>query len=477
MAASIQLSRLTIESSSASGGLSTVHSCLTPDGGRQLLKLYSDEAREELDAEALHLVVEAPLVAPVQQPLWGHTCWPEAVVLDGGSIAGVLMPSASVEYFESPDSPRHMNRIGRPPEDSAWPYYQVPQKIARVGKLVGLVQQLHRRGVVVGDVHPRNVLIGAADAEPKVCLIDCDSVVVHGKSAFHPRQPLDWKIEVPSGGNDFSRATDYGKLGLLALRVLYEDFALNSFDLDALEVVLKRRDIDLLDRAARGWYSDQDEVAWGSLAGTWEKFDRGDAKLYYRNDEFEFQRWSSEIWPLPVTQTERPVEPEAAADEQTRSRSRSRTRSEAGAGVAAKAEPLANPEAASTSSGWLDATFGVLLVSVSLLSMLFALIVVVLGGVMLGSGDIAVFFGVDTGPAAARPAGAIVLAVLAGLFAVFGAGIVAVIAEWTARVVVPLLSGIAIISALVFFGPPQQHVSAVAGKVPGLGWIVPHEGK
>jgi len=103
--------------------------------------------------------------------------------------------------------------------------------------------------------------------------------------------------------------------------------------------------------------------------------------------------------------------------------------------------------------------------------------VVVLGGVMLGSGDVAVLFGSRRVPAAPRSSGAVTMAVITGLLAVLGAGVVGSLAEWPKRVMIPLLAGIALISALVFFGPPQQHVSAVAGKVPWLGSIVPHAGE
>ena len=54
---------------------------------------------------------------------------------------------------------------------------------------------LHRHAIVASDIAPNNLLVafGAGD-EPEVCLIDCDSMVFHGRQALTSVQTGDWEI-------------------------------------------------------------------------------------------------------------------------------------------------------------------------------------------------------------------------------------------------------------------------------------------
>ena len=54
---------------------------------------------------------------------------------------------------------------------------------------------LHRHAVVASDIAPNNLLVAFGDAdEPAVCLIDCDSMVFHGRQALPSVQTGDWDI-------------------------------------------------------------------------------------------------------------------------------------------------------------------------------------------------------------------------------------------------------------------------------------------
>ncbi|HUA70698.1 MAG TPA: hypothetical protein VMA96_06445 [Solirubrobacteraceae bacterium] len=79
---------------------------------------------------------------------------------------------------------------------------------------------LHRHAIVASDISPNNVLIafGAGD-EPEVCLIDCDSMVFHGRQALTPVQTGDWELPAAYGESPNTRAADAYKLGLVVLRL------------------------------------------------------------------------------------------------------------------------------------------------------------------------------------------------------------------------------------------------------------------
>ncbi len=79
---------------------------------------------------------------------------------------------------------------------------------------------LHRHAIVASDIAPNNVLIafGAGD-EPEVCLIDCDSMVFHGRQALTSVQTGDWELPAAYGESPNTRAADAYKLGLVVLRL------------------------------------------------------------------------------------------------------------------------------------------------------------------------------------------------------------------------------------------------------------------
>ena len=79
---------------------------------------------------------------------------------------------------------------------------------------------LHRHAIVASDIAPNNLLVafGAGD-EPAVCLIDCDSMVFHGRQALTSVQTGDWEIPAVFGEPPSTRAADAYKLGLVVLRL------------------------------------------------------------------------------------------------------------------------------------------------------------------------------------------------------------------------------------------------------------------
>jgi eukaryotic-like serine/threonine-protein kinase len=79
---------------------------------------------------------------------------------------------------------------------------------------------LHKRGVCVGDISPKNLLFSLVP-HPGVYFIDCDAMRIHGTSVQAQVETPGW--QVPAGEELATIYTDTYKLGLLALRLLAGD--------------------------------------------------------------------------------------------------------------------------------------------------------------------------------------------------------------------------------------------------------------
>ena len=79
---------------------------------------------------------------------------------------------------------------------------------------------LHRHAIVASDIAPNNLLVafGAGD-EPEVCLIDCDSMVFHGRQALAVGADRRLGHSAAFGESPNTRAADAYKLGLVVLRL------------------------------------------------------------------------------------------------------------------------------------------------------------------------------------------------------------------------------------------------------------------
>ena len=79
---------------------------------------------------------------------------------------------------------------------------------------------LHKHGVCVGDISPKNLLFSLTPQEA-VYFIDCDAVRINGVSALQQMETPGW--EAPAGEELATIYSDAYKLGLLALRLLAGD--------------------------------------------------------------------------------------------------------------------------------------------------------------------------------------------------------------------------------------------------------------
>lgn len=205
------------------------------DGGWEVVyKEYNPATLALLDAEALRAMVDllGDLDAADARWLCDKTAWPVAVVERSGQVCGFLMRAV-------PDRFRFGMRAlsgSTPPKTvlaTAEFLLNDEKYIADIGLTVSLrdrldllkdlaasLDRLHRLGIAVGDLSPKNLLF-ATGQDAGFFIIDCDAMRVHGVSALPQVETPDW--QAPSGEERATSATDVYKFGLLAARMAAGD--------------------------------------------------------------------------------------------------------------------------------------------------------------------------------------------------------------------------------------------------------------
>src|ERR1700722_2754918 len=165
----------------------------------------------------------------MREDLFRAACWPLAAVLDGGQLAGIVMPDERPRYGVAIDLPSGKHKdvllsLEHLLQEDGYTErrFELPSntrvraKIAE--QMAGSLAVLHRHSVVVSDFSHRNVLVRLSDPYA-VTLIDCDSMRFQGQSSLKPVETPDW--DMPETWNDpaASRSADAYKLGLAILRL------------------------------------------------------------------------------------------------------------------------------------------------------------------------------------------------------------------------------------------------------------------
>ena len=174
--------------------------------------------------------------------LYRTSPWPLATVGCGGELAGIVMedlrdrfelpfvmPSGKVarvmlqlEHLLGPDD--FLQQRGQPHR------LDTRVRVAILERICGAFALLHRHAIVVSDVSPSNLLIRLSTAAPEVALIDCDSMVFHGRQALASVETGDWQMPPAFSEPPLTRAADAYKLGLIILRVLARSSDANELD-------------------------------------------------------------------------------------------------------------------------------------------------------------------------------------------------------------------------------------------------------
>jgi serine/threonine protein kinase len=178
---------------------------------------------------AMPALVEDALSYTEAERLIGLAAWPCAIVHDGGGPSGFVMPvipeqffvelttvkgtsSVTAEFQHLLNHPSVLAARGTTIDDA--------QRYALLREAASGLAFMHKHGVCIGDISPKNLLYSLAPREA-VYLIDCDAMRINGVSALTQVETPGW--QVPFGEELATVYSDTYKLGLLALRLLAGD--------------------------------------------------------------------------------------------------------------------------------------------------------------------------------------------------------------------------------------------------------------
>jgi hypothetical protein len=188
---------------------------------------------ETVDAEALRSLVRwrLELSEIERRQLDRLATWPLATIDNSGRLVGFLMHRVPSEFAQTVRVPSggqrtvlreaqylfseaRANRL-------AIAFPDATTRFALVFALIDVLDFLHQRRIVVGDLSTRNVLWAGSSA--RVLMVDCDSMFLGGVgSPLPPTSTVDW--EDPADPRGAAASSDIYKLGLFALRVLAGSF-------------------------------------------------------------------------------------------------------------------------------------------------------------------------------------------------------------------------------------------------------------
>ena len=250
---------------SRSGGQGRVFVPARPPAGlgsQTVVKLYRARPPQDAAAALARMVRFSRELAPAQrEQLHGLAAWPLATVASAGTLRGILMRDVR-ERFQAPflmpsgrtarvllalehllGADEYLQQRGLPILLDGYTRAAVAERVCAAFAF------LHRHAIVVGDVSPSNLLVRFAAApreerglrgqgglhgqdgppggaglrgrhRPEVLLIDCDSMVLHGRPALATVQTGDWQLPAAfAPESPLTRAADAYKLGLVVLRL------------------------------------------------------------------------------------------------------------------------------------------------------------------------------------------------------------------------------------------------------------------
>src|SRR5262249_44959465 len=150
------------------------------------------------------VAVRNRLDAATRTRLDALTCWPLRVVEDNGVVRGVvlrLIPPSFIQERILPGTgarkhdPRDVQNLIVEPGMArrlGMPCPTPQQRLTICRDFAAAVHLVHRLGLVVGDINPRNTLYRVPD-RPSIMLLDCDAVRVKGSMSVVPHlNPPPW---------------------------------------------------------------------------------------------------------------------------------------------------------------------------------------------------------------------------------------------------------------------------------------------
>lgn len=202
--------------------------------GPAAFKEYNANILSTLDNAGLEISVEffKRFSRAEAEAFLSTVAWPIRLVFDRGSIVGILMPEIPKRFYTkislpSGDSKTLIAKFEYLLNSAAWRRksgfdlsgairYGLLKEVAHA------LEMLHNLGITVGDFSPKNLLF-TVQKPPACYFIDCDAMLINGRSGLTQLETPNWDIKSVSSEPVGTVASDCYKLGLLALRVLLGD--------------------------------------------------------------------------------------------------------------------------------------------------------------------------------------------------------------------------------------------------------------
>jgi serine/threonine-protein kinase len=195
-------------------------------------KEYKDQTRAAIDFTALAAMpalVEDSLSYAEAERLVAMAAWPCALVEDDAAPTGFVMPAIPAEFFielttakgtasstaEFQHLLNHCSVLAARGID-----LDDAQRYSLLREVASGLAFLHKHGVAVGDISPKNLLF-TLHPHPGVFFIDCDAMRINTISALPQMETPGWNV--PTDEELATIYSDTYKLGLLALRLLAGD--------------------------------------------------------------------------------------------------------------------------------------------------------------------------------------------------------------------------------------------------------------
>ena len=174
-------------------------------------------------------LVEDSLSYAEAERLVSIAAWPCALVEDAGTPTGFVMPAIPDEFFiplttakgVSSTTAEFQHLLNHPSVLAARGIdLDDAQRYSLLREVASGLAFLHKHGVCVGDISPKNLLFSLTPSEA-VYFIDCDAMRINAVSALPQMETPGW--DAPAGEELATIYSDTYKLGLLALRLLAGD--------------------------------------------------------------------------------------------------------------------------------------------------------------------------------------------------------------------------------------------------------------
>ena len=231
----IQRDRLGVLTKIGQGGQGVVYGApnvKTKFAASMVYKEYKTQVLAEIDFSALAAMpalVEDSLSYAEAERLISIAAWPCALVEDNGAPTGFVMPAIPGEFFIDLITVKGVAKTAAEFQHllnhssvlaARGITINDAQRYSLLREVASGLASLHKHGVCVGDISPKNLLFSLTP-HAAVYFIDCDAMRINGVSVLRQVETPGW--QVPAGEELATIYSDTYKLGLLALRLLAGD--------------------------------------------------------------------------------------------------------------------------------------------------------------------------------------------------------------------------------------------------------------